>query len=416
MTTARPIAISLSPNTTASDVRLARQLLLRPATWRDDSPVQQATAAFQQLFPGYTALLLSSGRAALYRLLTALAIGPDDEVIVQAFTCSAVPAAVQWTGARPVFADINPATFNLDPASVARRITSHTRAIILQHTFGLPADIPALTALAKQHNLSLLEDCAHALGSQYQNRPLGTFGQAAIVSFGRDKIISSVFGGAIITQDQTLLTRLRAQISPLAPAPRLWIMQQLHHLMLLDALLPVYFRLELGKLGLVAAQRLHLLSRVLTMAEKQGRMPPHLNYRFPGALAELLLSQLKQLPTGIARRRAVGNRYQSALSGHTNLTLPAVSPPSQVAWLRYPLLVAHPTQLRRQARAQSMLLGDWYDTPIAPRDIVPRTFGYNPGTCPVAEDIARRVINLPTYPRLTDQQVEQVIRFIKINV
>lgn len=409
----RPITISLSPNTEADDVALAQRRLLRPTTWHDDSSILQATTAFGQLFPGHHATLLISGRAALYRLLTALNIGPGDEVILQAFTCSVVPAAIQWAGATPIYADINPTDFNLDPADITKKITSRTRAIIAQHTFGIPANISALQTITKPPNLILIEDCAHALGSQYDSKLLGTFGDAAFFSFGRDKMLSSVFGGAIISQNEDLIKKITTQTNHLPRAPLTWVAQQLLHPFALSSLLPYYFTRRLGKAGLVALQQLHLLSKVVTPGEKKGEPPPHLPYRYPAALAELLTHQLEKLPRFTARRRHIATRYAEALRNNPRLTLPTAPTNSHVAWLRYPVLVANPAQLRQLAKKNNMLLGDWYDTVIAPRDVDPRAFGYSTSSCPVAEDVTHHAINLPTYPRLTDQQVEQVISFIQ---
>ena len=121
------------------------------------------------------------------------AIGEGDEVLVQAFTCVAVPNSVLWAQATPVYADID-ATLNIDPIDVEKKITNRTKAIIVQHTFGIPADMDALVALAKKHNILLIEDCAHSLGATYKGKKVGTFGDAAFFSFGRDKVVSSVFG------------------------------------------------------------------------------------------------------------------------------------------------------------------------------------------------------------------------------
>lgn len=409
----RPITISLSPNTEADDIALAKRLLLRPTTWNDDSPIGKATAALEQLFPGYHATLLTSGRAALYRLLTALNINPGDEIITQAFTCSVVPAAIQWTGAIPIFADINPTDFNLDPGDVARKITPQTRALIMQHTFGLSANIPALQTLAKQHNLTLIEDCAHTLGSQYNNKPLGTFGAAAFFSFGRDKMLSSIFGGAIISRNAGLIKKINAQTDRLPRAPLRWVAQQLLHPAVMASLLPNYFTNSIGKVSLVALQHLRLISKVLTPAEKKGQPPPHLHYRYPAALSELLTHQLKKLPRYTERRQKIAARYTATLTNNAHVTLPEISKESEPAWLRYPILVENPAQLHQLAKQNHMLLGDWYDTVIAPRDIDARAFNYQAGNCPNAESVARRIINLPTYPTLTDDQVEQVIKFIE---
>ena len=117
-----------------------------------------------------------------------------DEVIVQAFTCLAVPEVVIWCGAKPVYLDIDE-SLNLDIRLLEKSISSKTRIIIVQHTFGIPAKIDMIKKIAQKHNIILIEDCAHSLGAKYNSQKIGTFGDAAFFSFGRDKVISSVFGG-----------------------------------------------------------------------------------------------------------------------------------------------------------------------------------------------------------------------------
>ena len=129
--------ISLSPNAERDDIRLALHTLVRPWTWTNADAVVKAKQAVSGLVPNTKAVLASSGRTAIAATLAAAGIGEGDEVIVQAFTCVAVPGAVKWTGARAVFVDIDPTTFNMDVAAVAGAIGTHTKAIIVQHTFGI---------------------------------------------------------------------------------------------------------------------------------------------------------------------------------------------------------------------------------------------------------------------------------------
>lgn len=402
----KPVAISLSPNTTKADVRRAWEVLLTPVFWRRGMRLPDIAHRLSAMHAGRSVALTSSGRQALYDTLRALGIGQNKEVIIQAFTCIAVPEPIMWAGAVPVYADIKQGTYNIDPDDVRRKITSRTRAIIVQHTFGMPGPIEELQAIAREHNLILIEDCAHALGGTYKDKPLGTFGDAAILSFGRDKVVSSVFGGAVVSARQDIIHAINSVGKQRSYPPATWVAQQLLHPILFSVILPTYFS-GLGKALLVAAQKVGLLSKAVEAGEKRGAKPQHFAYRFSPALGQLLDLQLTQLPQFTKRRQEIVAKYLKAFANIDK------APEWSLRLLRFPLLVDNPNQMRAAAREKKMLLGDWYDAPLAPKDSSLGAFGYTPGSCPVAEETAKKVINLPTYPSMTDGQVERVISFVK---
>ncbi len=405
----RPIAISLSPNTSKEDVRLAWYLLVVQSIWNDREVLGRAAEKIAERFPGHFVTLTSSGRQALFDILRSYNIKKGDEVIFQAFTCIAVPEPIIWTGATPVYCDIKNNSYSIDPEDVRRKITSHTKAIILQHTFGIPGPIEEILEIAKEHNIIVIEDCAHALGSTHNGKPVGTFGDAAILSFGRDKCISSVFGGAVITRDKNRAHALHAMQNARQLPPKRWVMQQLLHPILFSCILPLYFFLSIGKVVLVAAQQLRLLSWAVTYEERSGKKPVHLEYTYSPALAMLLLKQLKRVDTIVERRRSISAIYAKEL----RIPTPGVENSNIMhPYLRFPLQVQNRDELILQARQYHMLLGDWYDAALVPSDSNFWAFQYIPGSCPNAEKTAKSIINLPTYPYLTDTQVTQVIDFV----
>jgi perosamine synthetase len=406
----RYILTSLSPNVEPADVRRTWTTLLSPWRWGDGKVVEHLEKEIAKRFSGHQAVLMNSGRAALAAVLRGFTIGKGDEVIIQGFTCLAVPAAIMWTGAKPVYADITAETYNLDPADVARKITPRTKAIIVQHTFGIPGPLPELQRLAQERNLVLIEDCAHALGATLDEHPLGTLSHAAILSFGRDKTISSVFGGAIISRDLTFMQRVRDEQQKLPYPPARWVAAQLLHPILLSFVVRTYYRNSLGKALLVAGQKLGLLSKAIAPQEREGKPPIFLDWRYSPALARLLEQQWAKLDSFVRRRRTAAVRYSTALpvSIETKKIL------NTAGWLRFPWRVTDKKKFLRAARKQKMLLGDWYDTPVAPLALDQQAIThYVPGSCPQAERAAQETINLPTYPTLTTQQVEQVIRFVR---
>ncbi len=150
------------------------------------------------------------GRVALYALLRSLGLKPEDEVILQAFTCLAVPSPVVALGLRPVYVDIDPETYNIDPDKMECRITERARVIVVQHTFGIPAPMNAIMAVARKHNLVVIEDCCHVLGSTYQGKELGCIGDAAFYSYEWGKPIIIGLGGAAVVHSESLLCKMRS--------------------------------------------------------------------------------------------------------------------------------------------------------------------------------------------------------------
>lgn len=380
----RIISASLSPNSECDDAWLAFRLLCEPWVWQRGASSGKVEAWFRNYLKTSCAVSFNSGRSALLAILKAFNIGKGDEVIIQAFTCVAVPNSIRWAGAMPVYADIEE-TFNLAPASVEKKITSKTKAILVQHTFGRRAKVSELAAIARKHNILVIEDCAHSLGAA----PLA--GDAAFFSFGRDKVVSSVFGGlATIRSDHPKqIAALKAYHKRLGTPSPGWIFQQLFHPVAFSVILPFY-RIGIGKAILVVLQRLRILSFPVYSEEKKGRRPDDFPAKYPNALAILLLKQLKKLERFTRQRRDISRMY-------------GIDAPL----LRYPMLVDNPMRVTSHAKKRGILLGNWYHNIIDPSGVDYDAIGYKKGSCPRAEEAARHIINLPT--RISARQARQVL-------
>lgn len=401
----KPILISISPNVERDDRQLAWSTL-----WRSPADTRPDVRAKLHHKLGRNVELTSSGRGALYSLLKALPLSTGQEVIVQAFTCIAVPAAVCWAGGTVRFVDISFTTLNFDLVALERSITSSTRAIIVQHTFGIPAPIDEIKALAQPRGILVIEDLAHSFGGQIGHRPIGQLGDAAILSFGRDKMISCVFGGAVASDDTELLKRVAADQKNFSLPPRWWVRQQMWHPLIMSVVKPLYYTGGLGRLVLLAAQKLGFLSKAVTKEERRGNTPPHLRWQFPGELSILLAHQLDKLDRYNHRRRQIVERYLQAFPEQAVAIPRDPIPPL----LRFPITVDRPQKVLAQARSHSIMLGDWYNQPIVPTDHqTAQKMGYVMGACPVAETVARSIINLPVLPTMTDEDIERVIAFMK---
>ena len=181
----------------------SRQLVQGPA-------IAEYEGAFAQQVGVRYAYSFCHGRVGLYGLLRGLGIGSGDEVLLQVPTHIVVANAIRYTGARPVYVDCRLDSYNIDLEQAEQRITPRTKALVLQHTFGIPVDLDAALDLTRRHGLDLIEDCVHALGATYDGRPVGSFGRAAFFSSEETKTISTTMGGMVVTDDPELAARVQA--------------------------------------------------------------------------------------------------------------------------------------------------------------------------------------------------------------
>lgn len=417
-----PIAISLSPNTENDDVLLAFKTLFQPWKWLSGPEIKKVEGWFEKYFQADHAYSFNSGRSAFYSILKSFDIKAGDEVLVQAFTCVAAIEPILWVGARPIYVDVDK-SLNLDPNDLEKKITKKTKAIVAQHTFGIPAEMDKIIKFAKKHNLILIEDCAHVLGASYKGKKLGTFGQAAYFSFGRDKVVSSVFGGISIINEKLIINNEQSQIkmkkerSFLSYPKDTWIFQQLLHPILFAVILPFYNFFNLGKILLVIFQKLKLLSFPVYKEERQAEIPTIFPKKLPNGLAILALNQLNKLEKFNQKKTRIAKIYTEQLKDFSlarrGLTRRGLARMGEAVYLRYPILVENPAEVYQKAKKQGMLLGRWYSNIIDPAGVDLEKAGYKKGSCKNAEKIASKILNLPTYPRLLESDVEKIIKIIK---
>lgn len=396
----RIISPSLSPNTEQDDVRLAWDTLMSPHVWKEGEACNHVESWFRNYFQTDTVVSCNSGRSALMLLLQAFGIEKGDEVVVQAFTCVAVPEVVMWVGATPVYGDIEASTYNIDPSKLEQVITAKTKAVIVQHTFGIPAPMTDILSVARKHNLIVIEDCAHSLGALIGKQKIGSFGDASIFSFGRDKVVSSVFGGVAMLNKTSRVTKhvistVHKKHEAFPYPSDGWIFQQLLHPVIMNIfVIPLYNILSLGKLILVICQKLKLLSFPVLPEEAEGKRPALFPGRMPNGLAILAHHQLKKLYRYNVKRQLIARQYGPVVPG--------------AIYLRYPVCVSHPSDLVYRAKRTGIFLGRWYSNVIDPSWVHLSSVGYTKGMCPEAENVSREIVNLPTYPRMNQKDVSSV--------
>jgi dTDP-4-amino-4,6-dideoxygalactose transaminase len=329
-----------------------------------------AVESFERHFADYLGvghcIGLNNGTSALHMALLACGVGPGDEVITTPATWISTSWAVSYVQARPVFADIDPITFTLDPEQVERAITPRTRALLPVHLYGQAADLEPLRRLADKHGLALIEDAAQAHGAIYQGRRVGTIGQAGCFSFYPGKNLGA-FGeaGCVVTDDARIAQRIRCL--------RDHAQEGRHH------------HVAIGY-----------------------------NTRMEGIQAAVLDAKLPHLDQWNAARAQHSQRYRELLADVPGLQLPEAPRPEGHVWH---LFVARARglgrdDLRAALAERGVATGVHYPTPV-PYQPAYAHLGYRPGDFPIAEDLMSNCLSLPLYPELTAEQIEYTVQALE---
>lgn len=395
-----PIHHTFAPLADAAQRRLAWKRTWMPWLYRNAGDVKKLETELEKRFQG-TAITFGSGRESLLALLKACKLQAGEEVIVQGYTCVVVPNAIHAAGMEVLYADIEKDTLNLDLEAVEAAITPKTRVILCQHTFGIPADTKGLRAICDRHSLLLIEDCAHILPDAKGPDSIGIYGDAMLLSFGRDKAISGVTGGGIVTRNPEIANLLKDMQAKAHPLSWFQIFAYLQYPLLYGIARPLYGS-GLGKAILVAAAKAKLLVPILTRSEKTGMMTNQL-HQMPGACAALALQQLQKLETINDHRRMLTALYLShgkekgwPLLASVNDSLPLQ---------KFPLFTIGAEAIRRKLKAGNIHLYDgWTGCVVCPDTVNDADAGYKDGQDPEAESACEQILSLPTHPTMTKKQ------------
>jgi len=345
--------------------------------WLTTGPkVEEFESAFAAFTGARHAVAVCNGTAALHAITAGFQIAPGDEVIVPAITFVASANCVVYQGGTPVFADVDADTLLIDPASVAARITPRTRAIIAVDYAGQPCDYAALRALAGQHGLTLIADACHALGGSLEGRPVGTLADVSAFSMHPVKPITTGEGGMITTDDDALARRVRII-------------------------------------------RNHGITTEFRQREEQGSWAYEMqelgyNYRLSDIHCALGVTQLRQLPGWVVRRQEIAARFDEAFADLPEASPLARLPHREHAWHLYVLrlnldrLRVSRAKVFAALRAEGINVNVHY-APVHLHPFYRNRFGFQPGLAPVAEAAYERLLTLPLFPRMTDDDIEDVI-------
>ncbi len=346
--------------------------------WLGTGPRVAELEARMRVYLGAPAVVaVNSGTAALHLSLLDLGLPPDAEVITTPLTFCATANAIIHAGARPVFADCSPDTMNIDPLEIRRRITPRTRAIVPVHYAGRPCDMSAISAIAAEHGLRIVEDCAHALESMLDDKHCGTIGDFGCFSFYATKAITTAEGGLVVCRDQQTAQRIRVRA-------------------------------------------LHGVTR--DAWSRRGESYVHYDVEEPGfkynltdLAASIGLHQLTRIETNWQRREALWQYYLRELSG-----LPVQLPTATAARTRHGLHLF--TCLLATERKRDEVLRGLHELrigcgvhylPLHLHGYYRRTYQYRPGDFPHAEHIGARTLSLPLSPAMSDEDASDVVRAVR---
>lgn len=306
---------------------------------------------------------------ALYLAILACGIGPGDEVITTPFTFFATAGAIARAGARPVFCDIDPATYNIDPLKIENLVTGRTRAILPVHLYGQPADMDPILDIARKHNLYVIEDAAQALGATYKGKPVGSLGDAACISFFPTKNLGAFGDGGIVVTNN-------AQI----------------------------------------AERVRIL-RVHGARKKYYHEIIGCNSRLDELQAGILRVKLSHFAEWTERRRKIAAKYLELLEDVPQvrsgmIRLPGELPGARHVYHQFTIATPERDKLQQHLKVSGIGSTVYYPLPLH-LQVVFRGLGYSEGDFPEAERASREVLSLPMFPELTDEELARVVEAIR---
>lgn len=354
------------------------------------------------------------GRVALYILLKALGIQPGDEVILPGFTCVVVANAIFYSGGKPIYADIDPQTYNASAETIEPLITSHTRAIIAQNTFGLSPDIDPIMEMAKSRNIFVIEDCTQGLGGVYKGRPVGSTADAAFFSTQWSKPISTGLGGMLWLKDKyfaATVSEITSRLSSPSIGEELSLSAQRLVRPLADqpalhySLVGLY-RFLTQKLGVSGSSGGQELSGI--------EMPGNYLKLMGQAQKKALEKRLDTLQAVVKSRQKNSELYDEFFLSH-GLQVTFRPAYAEHSMLRYTIRVPNKQDLLDKANQLHIPLGDWFISPLHPIQGDLTQWLYTHGQCPESEKASLETINLSTDRPLSLEQMSELFLHNEVN-
>jgi len=390
------IHIDLVPNFEDDDYEIIKNLIEGKYKKEDiEKAKNESLEILKNYFQQGEIFFFNSARSALTFLLKQLENKEKNEIITQAFSCLVVPNAIKFAGYKPIYVDIDE-TYNLEIGDLKRKINEKTKAIIIQNTFGIPAKIDEILEIVKEKDIFIIENLTHSLGAKYKEKYLGNFGDFALLSFNRNKVISSIIGGALVVNNKNLIEKIKTDYENLPELSQKEIQKILFTGKILYQAKRNYNFLM--KIYLKFLRKSGKIFEMISINEKQGKKPKNYLAKFPEVLFPSLLNQLKKLEKFNKHRKEIADIYLNKFPLNFE---------GGPIFLRFPVLVENRDKILSRFKKENIYLGDWYRCPLDPCSNL-KIFNYELGFCPKAEEITKRIINLPTL--IEKEKAEYIIK------
>ena len=377
-----------------------------------DNIIEEYQQKFARFLGAERAFAFWKGRIALYALLRALDVGAGDEVILPGYTCVMNVNPIKYAGARPVYVDIEPDTFNMNVNLLEEKITNKTKVIIAQHTYGYPCEMDTIMNIAQSSGICVIEDCCLALGSKYKGRMVGTFGRAGYFSSQWNKPYTTGLGGMVMTSDRELAEQIESlAANEMCPPSSREVFMLRMQLMI--------YRLFIYPRTTALAQNLfrYLTKKgaVVGSSSTSEFEPVKADDFFKGISkmqARSGIRQLDRIEENIAHRRKMAQLYDELLAAKSWKPSKDSRGSAEPVLVRYPVRIAEKDKALSQAAKAGVELGSWFECPLHPIETPLASYDYELGMCPEAEKASGQMVNLPLHPRVSEKTAGKTIKFI----
>jgi len=374
--------------------------------------IEEYQRKFARFLGAERAFAFWKGRVALYALLRALDVGAGDEIILPGYTCVMNVNPIKYAGARPVYVDIEPDTFNMNVNLLEEKITNKTKIIIAQHTYGYPCEMDRIMKIAQSGGIPVIEDCCLALGSKYKGRMVGTFGRAGYFSSQWNKPYTTGLGGMVITSDRQLAERIESlaanEMCP--PSGR--------EVFMLRMQLMIYRLFIYPRTTALAQSLFRYLTKkgaVVGSSSTSEFEPVKADDFFKAMSAVQARSGIRQfgkIEANIAHRRKIAQLYDELLTAKGFKSSKDGRDWAEPVLVRYPVRITEKDKALKQAAKAGIELGSWFECPLHPIETPLASYDYKLGICPEAEKASREVVNLPLHLRVNENIAVKTVEFI----
>ncbi len=367
---------------------------------------------FAEIFSATKVFSFWKARVALYAILKAFGVGAGDEVILPGYTCVMDVNPIKYLGATPIYVDIEPKTFNMDVSLLEEKITSKTKVILAQHTYGYVCDMDSILEIANKHNIPVVEDCCLCVGGKYKGKLAGTFGKAAYFSGQWNKPFTTGLGGIAAVRDESLAENIARLCENELVEP------STKETFMLFAQLVVYRAFIYPRTTALAQTLFRFLTKkgAVVGSSSSCEFEPTMAEDFFKAMSKVQqnqgVRQLRKLDKNIAHRKQMASLYDELLAQKGWSPREYDSNIQEPVMVRYPVRITEKERALEEAAKAGVELGSWFECPLHPIETPMKLYNYEIGMCPEAEKASREVVNLPLHPRASKSTVKRTVEFI----